>query len=293
MPKHYYLFFAIFLFFSPSLTAQYQSVIGNNNTSWVMKQWLITVNSVQCITDSTWIDHSTDTTFQNNTFKPILGISSLDRNTRVRGFVAEDTVSGEVLFKNMSSDTTIYKIMDMSLSLNDTFMLDFGILGSTPSVVDSVYSLGGKKVIRLDYQESIYNSNGIKFYNYTMIEGVGVNFKGVNNNTPSDAILDTNWRNNSLNYVAPSDTFLVCNLSTGIQEYRSSRQIKLYPNPASNQLSIDGISQGNFQIFNIEGKLLKSGDISPQIDVSDLADGLYFISMDQKCRMKFIIDQER
>jgi len=277
MPKLYSFFLAICFIVSTSLTAQYQSVLGSNNTSWKMKQWLITVNTTQCIIDSTWVDHSPDTTFQNNTFKPILGITSLDRNARVRGYVAEDTTTGKLLFRDNSIDSNIYQVMDMSLSLNDTFMVDQGILGTTLSIVDSVYTLSGKKVIRLDYQEPIQTSKGVKMYHYTMIEGVGINLKGVNYSMASNSILDTNWRDGSLNYAAPIDSFLICDLSTKLSELQSRENIRVYPNPATQTLTIEGSSAKLFQVYGIDGKLMKSGRVSQNIDVSELPEGLYFL----------------
>lgn len=291
MPKLYSFFLAICFIVSTSLTAQYQSVLGSNNTSWKMKQWLITVNTTQCIIDSTWVDHSSDTTFQNNTFKPILGITSLDRNARVRGYVAEDTTTGKLLFRDNSIDSNIYQVMDMSLSLNDTFMVDQGILGTTLSIVDSVYTLSGKKVIRLDYQEPIQTSKGVKMYHYTMIEGVGINLKGVNYSLASNSILDTNWRDGSLNYAAPIDSFLICDLSTKLSELQSRENIRVYPNPATQTLTIEGSSAKLFQVYGIDGKLMKSGRVSQNIDVSELPEGLYFLLLDQQYRVKFVIDR--
>ena len=291
MPKLYSFFLAICFIVSTSLTAQYQSVLGSNNTSWKMKQWLITVNTTQCIIDSTWVDHSPDTTFQNNTFKPILGITSLDRNARVRGYVAEDTTTGKLLFRDNSIDSNIYQVMDMSLSLNDTFMVDQGILGTTLSIVDSVYTLSGKKVIRLDYQEPIQTSKGVKMYHYTMIEGVGINLKGVNYSLASNSILDTNWRDGSLNYAAPIDSFLICDLSTKLSELQSRENIRVYPNPATQTLTIEGSSAKLFQVYGIDGKLMKSGRVSQNIDVSELPEGLYFLLLDQQYRVKFVIDR--
>lgn len=272
-----------------SIHAQYQSVIGNNNTSWVMNQWLFTVNSVNCVTDSTWVDYSADTNFQSLTFKAIKGITSLDRNVRIRGFIKEDITTGEVLYRHNNIDTSIYKIMDMSLNLNDTFMVNLGLLGSVSAIVDSVYYMGSKKVIRLDYKEPIQNSKGVRMCNYTMIEGVGVNLKGVNYNM-GNAILDTNWTNNTLNYQAPRDSFLVCNLSTGISDFNSANdKIIVYPNPASQNLWIQGVSSGTYFIHDSYGKEYLRGKFSDQINISSLEEGIYIITVNNQLKRKFIV----
>src|SRR5690606_15747318 len=166
-----------FLIMSSLLSAQYQSIFGSQQTSWFMHSWDITPEFIQCKTDSSWVVYGQDTTFQGKVFKPHYTL----RNTLTpfnNGFVSEDTTTGEVWFRS-SYDTIIHKVMDMSLVVDDTFYFDYGSLGTVPATVDSVYYLNSRKIIELDYEEGITTSNGSKQVKYTMIEGVGVNVRGV------------------------------------------------------------------------------------------------------------------
>jgi hypothetical protein len=61
--------------------------------------------------------------------------------------------------------------------------------------------------------------------------------------------------------------------------------IIIYPNPVSNVLNIDGITNSNSaQIMNVEGKVLMSKQIDEKkflsFDTSDLKSGIYFVNLD-------------
>ena len=69
--------------------------------------------------------------------------------------------------------------------------------------------------------------------------------------------------------------------------------LKVYPNPVSEVLRIEGISSFsniNFQIFDTHGQLVKTGSIntSNSISVSDLSQGMYFLKLENGMLAKFI-----
>jgi spore coat protein CotH len=68
----------------------------------------------------------------------------------------------------------------------------------------------------------------------------------------------------------------------GIDELKSSPKFSVYPNPSSNEVTIEtpGNSNNSFVICDLQGKLLKSLSTSSNIfkvNVSDLANGVYFV----------------
>jgi hypothetical protein len=67
---------------------------------------------------------------------------------------------------------------------------------------------------------------------------------------------------------------------TGI-EANELQQIRVYPNPVSDFIYLDGIEETkSINIYSVNGQLIKSIErIDQKIDVSDLKDGLYFISV--------------
>lgn len=69
--------------------------------------------------------------------------------------------------------------------------------------------------------------------------------------------------------------------------------LNLYPNPARENIVIKGASDAAYKIFNIAGRILKSGngDLTQGINVADLTEGVYFIEVkvnNQVSILKFI-----
>jgi len=72
----------------------------------------------------------------------------------------------------------------------------------------------------------------------------------------------------------------------------SDRLVSIYPNPASEFLTIQGLSENTaYTIKDISGKLIRSGIISENenVDISDLKSGIYFI--DFKCTDSNIVQE--
>jgi hypothetical protein len=76
---------------------------------------------------------------------------------------------------------------------------------------------------------------------------------------------------------------------TGIISINHSDGFSIYPNPATSSFTIEGTSKSekvHYSICNILGAEIKSGDISAngnsysgKINVSDIANGMYFIKV--------------
>jgi hypothetical protein len=69
----------------------------------------------------------------------------------------------------------------------------------------------------------------------------------------------------------------------GVESHRldSEKEIKIYPNPATDQLhiSLDPNSFSGMELWSLEGKLLKFEDEKQFFDVSDLPAGYYFLKV--------------
>lgn len=276
----------LFILFASSKThAQYQSIFGQQQTAWTMNSWLITPESIDCNPDSSWIVYGQDSTFSGNLFKQLMGNSLYDTVPRIRGYVREDTSSGEVWFRDNSSiDTNIYKIMDMSLAINDSFRLDFGILGSQLVPVDSIYYLNSKKVIQLDYSKTLATNTAYPLVKYTMIEGVGVNHSGVQNDV-LNAILTKHWQNNALNYSANLDSTFDCQLSTSLQSITSAQEdITLYPNPLKDRARLSNSAKiERLSLFDTKGRAVSEFRADGSyLDFSEVRNGLYFLRIESR-----------
>jgi len=68
----------------------------------------------------------------------------------------------------------------------------------------------------------------------------------------------------------------------GIRELQWQQTLNLYPNPTNGLVFIDGVDQAfDYQIFNIQGKLMKRGRLAADQNQMELpeAEGLYFVSL--------------
>ena len=70
----------------------------------------------------------------------------------------------------------------------------------------------------------------------------------------------------------------------------SNKEIKIYPNPVKDQLSVAGISKDeSFEVYSVDGKLVKSGTLSSKnsVRVSAIPKGVYLLKIAGK-NLKFI-----
>ncbi|WP_265428849.1 T9SS type A sorting domain-containing protein [Chryseobacterium sp. YIM B08800] len=68
--------------------------------------------------------------------------------------------------------------------------------------------------------------------------------------------------------------------SLGTRDIVKSQSIKLYPNPATDVIHLDGADNSNFVIYNAVGQLVKSGEIKKgEIAVQELVKGQYILKL--------------
>ena len=58
----------------------------------------------------------------------------------------------------------------------------------------------------------------------------------------------------------------------------NTTEFALYPNPAQDVLSIDGVFQ-SIEIYNLVGKLVLASDNKSEINISSLANGSYYVNI--------------
>lgn len=82
--------------------------------------------------------------------------------------------------------------------------------------------------------------------------------------------------------ITPGKIVFDLRFNTGIKE--SSKDISIYPNPASDMINVNGISEGNFYILNILGEEIYTNVINQDntmIDISALQSGKYFFQVER------------
>ena len=81
-------------------------------------------------------------------------------------------------------------------------------------------------------------------------------------------------------YQINTDTLSIENFDNEITSFQ------IYPNPVDTLLKID--QQGDYQIYDLNGKLLKKVESTKSIDVSDLSRGIYLLLNENGISQRFI-----
>lgn len=67
--------------------------------------------------------------------------------------------------------------------------------------------------------------------------------------------------------------------NVGVQENSLKNNVKVYPNPATEKLFVEGVSEVKLKVTDLLGKVIIAENITNTIDVSALPTGIYFLSI--------------
>lgn len=84
---------------------------------------------------------------------------------------------------------------------------------------------------------------------------------------------------------------VMCPPSTGLQATELTQNIQLFPNPATHQLSISGVSANEIKdlaLYNLQGVLLKRFEPNTILDITDIASGVYLIKIETQNTIDFL-----
>tara|TARA_B110001469_G_scaffold80368_1_gene76032 strand:+ start:521 stop:2020 length:1500 start_codon:yes stop_codon:yes gene_type:complete len=169
----------------------------------------------------------------------------------------------------VSSTTGCVDLIQSTLGPSE-FRFTYPILSNEP---DSIQFVGGSLA---GGPNNIFIGIGAEFYSY----GHG----GVGSSILSETIVYIKKGNQT--WGTP------LNLTVGMQEVSQNGAIKLYPNPASNQIQLGTEERlKSVLVSDVNGKLVEVNRVNNLIDVSNLSSGLYFIQVETEngmFREKFI-----
>lgn len=85
--------------------------------------------------------------------------------------------------------------------------------------------------------------------------------------------------------VEEKDAYINVSTTNSVSNYYTAGLLKLYPNPSNNLINLELVSSLNrsravVSIYSTDGRLLKQTEYSNTIDVSDLNNGAYFLTLD-------------
>lgn len=81
---------------------------------------------------------------------------------------------------------------------------------------------------------------------------------------------------------AAIDLFSITEGSVLSDANESNDDIVIYPNPVGDKLKCSAVQSGAYRILSIEGKVVQKGDLSTQIDVADLSEGIFLFEIQDK-----------
>lgn len=223
----------------------FASIFGDSSTYWTMG-WEVFDNYMVVS-----LRTNGDTIVRNHKYKNIV-----DQGSNQYGFLREDKLNDKVWFL-YRNDTNEYLVMDLNLSVGDSFLLNMPFSTSgLYSTVDSVYMLNNKKHIRLNSKINIASRQE----NLTFIEGVGANagfLFQIKNLSPSrqSHILFCSFKNNMPEYrnnLFNGDCFPIIGGITNLN--KSSVAWTLFPNPFMNStlLTFDNSKFNNCSLLIID-----------------------------------------
>ncbi|NVO02970.1 MAG: T9SS type A sorting domain-containing protein [Bacteroidetes bacterium] len=189
-----------------------------------------------------------------------------------KGAVREDSL--KKIYYIYNNSTTEIELYNFNLSLQDTIPGTSCILIS----IDTIYF--GTNL------RKVYHFNDTNNLNTTVYEGMG-KATGFLESLGSSLCGWLTETDNHLVCYAQQDTTLQFTTSypcqlflEGLNNIANETGINIFPNPATNNLTIETPEKATLEIINIEGQLIKTFNTAEKqttIDVADLSNGIYFI----------------
>ncbi len=263
-----------------SFGQSYQSIFGEISTSWKIPF----CNLDMAGTDSLYIN--SDTVIDGKTYKKVYNYY----DNLLIGGLREDTLLGKIWYYSFYywNDTTETLIMDLNLSLGDSFYVSDAVGWPTASgwsIVDSIYYyVGDRKCIQLNNQTNWDDK-------LTFIEGIGPNITVLYatyswlNLCP---YVICSYKDNELIYISNNSNFIGCDLdySSIYDKTNNIEDIILYPNPIQNIGILKFFNPYNseytFSIYNIlKEKIRQYKTYSNFIIIKKekLKSGIYFYNL--------------
>ncbi len=172
--------------------------------------------------------------------------------------------------------------------------------GSVADIIDPTVTCVADQTIEIAQGETFYTVNGTEFdptaYDNCTVASINNDF----NNTATLAnaelpigVTTITWTvTDEAENTATCSNDVTVTVASGLNDVTQEYGIIIYPNPATNQLTIDNgqLTIKNIAILDITGKAIKQWTINNSqftIDMSDLNNGIYFIKVNNQV-FKFV-----
>ena len=72
---------------------------------------------------------------------------------------------------------------------------------------------------------------------------------------------------------------MYCKQTEGVGENENGTKVAVFPNPANGLVCIEGVVADEVQVYNALGQMVKTVRGTNEIDVADLVEGVYLVSI--------------
>jgi hypothetical protein len=248
--------------------------------------------------------------FQNIVPNVILQHGSACKNEQVQLSVINNRTDYSIINCNWSGDSNMLHMPGIQISWVFTSQNKFGTFpisaqvmydnGETKIFYDTVYinrinPIANFTIQLINHNTLRFNSDSVSNANYFWDFGDG-NFDSVRN-----PIHTYSTNGNYLIKLKVTDKKTLCAsnfqntysiLINGVDKYSSENFVKVYPNPATNKLSIEStIEYDVYTIFNLLREKIISGKFQEEIDINNLSVGMYILQIENNTsafKLKFV-----
>jgi hypothetical protein len=248
--------------------------------------------------------------FQNIVPNVILQHGSACKNEQVQLSVINNRTDYSIINCNWSGDSNMLHMPGIQISWVFTSQNKFGTFpisaqvmydnGETKIFYDTVYinrinPIANFTIQLINHNTLRFNSDSVSNANYFWDFGDG-NFDSVRN-----PIHTYSTNGNYLIKLKVTDKKTLCAsnfqntysiLINGVNKYSSENFVKVYPNPATNKLSIEStIEYDVYTIFNLLREKIISGKFQEEIDINNLSVGMYILQIENNTsafKLKFV-----
>jgi hypothetical protein len=211
-----------------------------------------------------------------------------------------DKVQYQISFANYTSDTirNVYVVDTIGLNHSLTHVKELG--ASHPYSIQIFSGQPGTNIGIIVYTFTNINLPPNPSKNPEIVNNRGyVSFEIGLNSSLTEGITLTNKADVTFDYFDPEQTnwvyAIVNNEMVSVEEFPAVNEVKIYPNPTSNQLTLDlplNHEDIEYHIYNLAGQDVLNGSLkTPVLTVEQLPAGLFFIKIkqgDEHYKSKFI-----
>lgn len=266
-------------------SADYRPVLLGNNCRWLAPH----VSLGGCYMDTIIAVPDNSNSYQLSL------ISGAYNPAKTYGSLYSSDDNEKLYFKDLTTNDSSL-IMDLSLSVNDTFITKGLYNEDFIMIVDSVYYVDNLKHIQ-------FNTSSEDFLvpiKRCFIEGFGPNW-GFSESNKNASVLICKHEDDELFYsLSDTTVFKDCTFKSpyldGIIPHNKAK-VTVYPNPTNGMIHIESdVELSNVTIYNAFGQLVKvmnTSGIKYDVDLSAFSSGIYFIEYvvdNKKGHLKIIKD---